>query len=131
TACHYEKSLELAFLNLMPDLRNHAWVRLIPRREDRPHSSLAPMIDFLEGKRAGGAGGSVRVDGDFKIDLAGVREDLAVRFAGTPVALFGTSFALAHLAEELLEAGTPPVLAAGSVLFETGGYKGRHRELGK
>lgn len=131
TAAYYEKSLELAFSRLMPDLRNHAWVRLIPRREDRPHSSLAHMIDFLDGKRAENAAGSVRVDGDFKIDAEGVREDLAVRFAGAPVALFGTSFALAHLAEEFLEAGTPLFLAEGSVLFETGGYKGRHRELSK
>lgn len=131
TAGYYEKSLELAFSNLMPPLARHAWVRLIPRREDRPHSSLAHMIDFLERRRGKGARGSVRVDGDFKIDVEGVREDLAVRFAGEPVALFGTSFALAHLAEDFLEAGTPVVLAEGSVLFETGGYKGRHRELGK
>jgi hypothetical protein len=46
----------------------------------------------------------------------------------TPVLLGGTAFSFAQLLEEIGESGVPP-LPKGSVVLETGGFKGRVRSV--
>lgn len=71
------------------------------------------------------------VDADYDVDAAGAWH--AMRDAqgdGEPVLVLATSFALAMLLEHEDVAGLPPVqLPLGSRVVDTGGYKGRTREL--
>ena len=48
---------------------------------------------------------------------------------GEPVCILGTAFALVHWLDALREAGTRFRLPAGSRLMDTGGFKGRSREV--
>lgn len=69
-------------------------------------------------------------DGDFALERAKFRRLLeAAVEQGEKTALFGTSFALARTAEDFLTEGVTWKLPEGSVVFDTGGYKGKHREL--
>jgi hypothetical protein len=119
---YYEKSLINGWRHFMPDLSRHRWVSLIPPAEAKPRSSLSHMISYLSVHVAGG--GTVWcADGEYRIDHEKCARALGE--AGRPVLVLGTSFALAQVAE----AGTASVLPSGSVIFDTGGYKGRHREI--
>lgn len=51
--------------------------------------------------------------------------------AGRPVCLLGTAFSFVHLLDHLEAAGMRLNLSAGSRALETGGYKGRSREVPK
>jgi hypothetical protein len=48
-----------------------------------------------------------------------------------PVHVFGTAFLFVHLLDYLAREDRQLTLPAGSLLFETGGYKGQSRELSK
>lgn len=94
---------------------------LAPSAEDAPDSSLSYMFDRAvrafgtpESRFHAGAGGwrPERV----MDDLAGARG---------PVAVVGTAFAFVHL----IDAGARLELPEGSRAMETGGFKGRSREL--
>ncbi|MEM1418377.1 MAG: acyl-protein synthetase [Myxococcota bacterium] len=94
-------------------------VSLIPSEAEAPDSSLAFMVARF-GERFGELttvwrGGALDA------------EALAAALSGGPVALLGTSFAFVH-AEDLLgdqRFALPP----GSRLMQTGGFKGRSREV--
>lgn len=122
----YCQALRQGFLQALPDLSGHAWISLIPTFEARPVSSLSFMLSdlaaFLEVKLESFCSAA------FEIDHVGLRKriDACVR-EGKQVALFGTSFA--HV--EAAGSGGPVKLPQGSVLFDTGGYKGRTQELSK
>jgi hypothetical protein len=103
---------------------------LIPPREDAPDSSLSFMIDHVvarwgeEGSTyAFGAGG-------LDVDAAG-RWCRRAEGAGRPVLVLATAFALALWLDALIASGDRFRLPPGSVLFETGGFKGRTRELSR
>ncbi|MDX6767384.1 MAG: hypothetical protein SFU85_11405 [Candidatus Methylacidiphilales bacterium] len=119
---YYEKALESAWRLFLPDLSGHLWVSLIPPASARPSSSLSHMVSHLSRQVAGG-----RVEwccgADYQIDHDKFKRTLAA--ADRPVLLLGTSFALAGVAERV----GLPALPGGSVVFDTGGFKGRHREI--
>lgn len=121
---YYEKALETAWRQFLPDLSGHHWVSLIPPAEVKKTSSLSHMISHLSGRVAGGKT-SWCCDGDYRMDMEGFRRALDQKDG--PVLVLGTSFALAQAAESGGALGLP----AGSVIFDTGGYKGRHREIPK
>jgi hypothetical protein len=77
-----------------------------------------------------GASSSAWALGEHGLDLAiaeaWIREVIA---AGRPALILSTAFALVHLLDELTTRGRAWALPAGSLLFETGGYKGRSRSL--
>lgn len=125
---YYERSLEEGFKRALPDLVNHRWISLIPPFARQPRSSLAYMITCLAQKIPLH---SLRTfcDGDFRIDF---QECLnAFRGSEAPVALFSTSFALLQMLEFMREKGEKHRLPQDSILFETGGYKGKTRELAR
>ncbi|MDR1303765.1 MAG: hypothetical protein LBK76_00945 [Verrucomicrobiales bacterium] len=125
----YEKSLAAGFRMFMPDLARHRWLALIPPLTLRPRSSLGYMLDFL-GRAIPAGGCRSFCDAAWALDFAGLARALDAAAAdGQPVALFGTSFALAAAGELFRQQGRRWRLAADSVLFDTGGYKGRGREL--
>ncbi|MCH9650510.1 MAG: hypothetical protein K0U98_19910 [Deltaproteobacteria bacterium] len=101
---------------------------LIPRRAQVPDSSLSFMIEHLLDRY-----GSSHSETAF--GWQGVRLDHTLTWAqecrrtGEPVMILATALALAQWLELLDEADLHLDLPAGSVLFETGGFKGRRREV--
>lgn len=102
---------------------------LSPNAEQAPDSSLAHMFEtLLDAEGGSGSGFDVR---DRHIDLeafGGARQE-AVQ-GGFPLLVLGTSFALVHFLDSTAEAGPSAwLLPKGSRIMETGGFKGRSREV--
>lgn len=112
--------------HLLPDRERIRVLSLVPPPSARPDSSLAHMAGILADAWDPG-GGRYFADGDWRLDPGGLRDALfgAVE-EGAPVLLLATAFALVHW----LESDPPPVvLPPGSRIMETGGFKGRSREV--
>jgi hypothetical protein len=102
---------------------------LTPPPEEAPHSSLSAMFGFWQkALRQTGRRFQVRQG---KLDPATFRTTLtAVIQRGRPLGLCGTAFSLVHLLDAWT--GLPPLrLPRGSWVLETGGFKGRSREVAK
>jgi hypothetical protein len=99
------------------------FVLLMQHPDDAPHSSLSRMGGVLSGfdKRA------FFLTGDGKLELDRLKEHLAGRSA--PVILFGTALAFLNLFDQV--PGLNFYLPAGSIVIETGGFKGTGREIAK
>ncbi len=108
---------------------------LTPYPDAAPHSSLACMAGMVADRfRAEPVRfwSRVREDGAWVLDAAGLTAALqAAAGEGRPVCLLGTAYSLVHLLEHLAAAGLRLRLPPGSRLMETGGYKGRSRELSR
>ncbi len=111
------------------------FLSLAPPPAQAPHSSLVHMFATVSrafgspGSRFLGTTGTDRAWSlDFDVALDHLR--LAERSA-QPVVLLGTAFMFVHLLDELEQRGFALALPAGSCVMETGGYKGRSRELPK
>lgn len=108
---------------------------LTPRPEAAPHSSLACMAGMVAancGTEPARFWSGVRSDGAWVLDATGLTAALqAVAGEGRPVCLLGTAFSLVHLIEHLEAEGRRLQLPPASRLMETGGYKGRSRELSR
>jgi hypothetical protein len=110
---------------LFPDERTLRFVLLAPSSAESPDSSLSYMLDLLAARfgvtsRHYLSGGGVLADA-VEADL------LEAETKGVPLAILGTSFALVHL-EDALGARSFS-LPEGSRIMQTGGFKGRSREL--
>jgi phenylacetate-coenzyme A ligase PaaK-like adenylate-forming protein len=109
----YELSLRRGFdLALGPDRPRTIWA-VMPSPADAPHSSLSHML---------GALGAQRFFWDKNEELA-----QGLRGLSEPIILFGTAFSLLHLLESTEERWSLP---PGSLVVETGGFKGRTRVVG-
>jgi len=137
----YETSLASTLHRfLFPDLRAPAagspgprmTIRVLaPSPEEAPDSSLSHMFGCaLENFGCRDSGYEVR---DGRLEIEGLAERLAAACAARrPVALCGTAYAFVHLLEGLETMGTNAgamTLAPGSRIMETGGFKGRAREM--
>jgi hypothetical protein len=101
---------------------------LIPDRGQLPDSSLSFMIDHVLG-RFGGPG-SRWAFGPRRVELPAARSWLGARQRdGRPGLVLATAFALAELVDGLERLGLRFRLPPGSAVFETGGFKGRTREI--
>jgi hypothetical protein len=101
---------------------------LVPPREVAPDSSLGFMVDHLLA-RFGGPG-SAHGFGARGVEIGACRSWLgAAQRGGRPVLVLATAFALADLLERLARMNLHFRLPAGSAIFETGGFKGRSREV--
>ncbi len=129
----YEASLwrtlqELLFPDLGDSRRPPAIRVLAPSPLEAPESSLSYMLSCLL-QRLGSprsgfdiVQGTVRVDGLIAaIQAAGDNDE--------SLALCGTAFAFVHLLEALEKRGIELHCPEGSRIMETGGFKGRSREL--
>jgi hypothetical protein len=92
-----------------------------PSAEQAPDSSLAHMCATFA--RAWGEGAWFFRDGE--LDVEGLRRRVAELRSGRPAVVLATSLALAHLVDH----ATSVPLPAGSRVMQTGGFKGRRREL--
>lgn len=101
---------------------------LIPSREQQPDSSLSFMADHVM-ERYGEAGKSLWALGPKRLDLTALRSWLNARQrASAPGLILATTLAFDDLLAGLERLGLRFQLPAGSILFETGGAKGRERE---
>ncbi len=114
------------------DLRS---VSLTPPAAAVPRSSLVHMLDVVARGYGGDDpqfAGRTDTDGTWSIDAGLVLEVLAAAEAtGRPVLLLGTAFNFVHLVDLLAGRGIHCRLPERSRVMETGGYKGRSREIPK
>ena len=127
----YDLSLARGFRHhVLPDLDRIRMLLVVGTALEMPHSSLAYMLDHV--RRLWGAAGSGHFVRDGRVQYAAFAA--AVRGAchdREPVCLMGTAFAWVHVLDTCRAEGFRVVLPGGSRLFETGGYKGRSRELSR
>ncbi len=103
---------------------------LAPSPDELPDSSLSHMFGRLLADLGDTHSGHDVVAGELAVDglidaLFGACE------AGRPVALCGTAFAFVHALDALAERGHRFACPPGSRIMETGGFKGRSRELSR
>ncbi len=129
----YEASLRASFQrHILPDLQalgGSIRTRILaPSPDEAPHSSLSHMF-----------GSALRHWGDTRsgFDIHGGQLDIETLYAeieaaiakDIPLLLCGTSFAFVHLLDAMSASSKIFALPAKSRLLETGGYKGRSRQL--
>lgn len=114
----YEASFEKAFEQFYGDVSTYCVLALLPSYLERQGSSLIYMVDHLI-KKSGH-----KASGFYLNDLSALRAQLSeLEEAGQKTLLIGVSFALLDLVE------TGPMQLKHTVVMETGGMKGRRKEL--
>jgi len=132
----YEASLWPWFqYNVLANVGQGCLAMLTPPPASAPNSSLVHMFQTIRGQcRIGNAAylGDVDAAGGWTLDFAQIeaciRNSIAQR---QPLVFLGTAFNFVHLLDELSARDLRFELPPGSVVMETGGYKGRSRELPK
>jgi hypothetical protein len=114
----YEESFGRCMEIFYGDLSKYSIFALLPSYLERQHSSLVYMVERLMWK-------SDRTFGGFYLDELKKLQDsmLEARQEGKKIMLFGVTFALLDMAEKY------PVNIPSAIIIETGGMKGRRREL--
>ncbi len=141
---HSAESLAVYEASLLPWFQSHVvpapqarlrWIALTPPPTACPHSSLIHMFEAVQKAFASGETqffGELSADSTWEIRFPEVFATLEQAITSQqPVILLGTAFLFVHLLDELEERGLTYLLPPGSRLMETGGYKGRSRELPK
>ena len=141
---HNQESLAIYEASLLPWFRRHLlrgeeassrtvdFFSLTPAAKDAPQSSLAHMIDVATRTSGGPASrsfGFVNREGQWSVEANFLLDALAG--AQRPVLLLGTAFNFVHLLDAMEARQLGLKLPQGSRVMETGGYKGRSRELPK
>lgn len=122
----------LAFFQLatMPDVPKMRMLFLTPSPAEAPYSSLVFMLERVR-RRFGKSGSRYFLAKDqLKARLLINTLEMACQ-KSEPVYLLGTSFAFVYLLDELRRRGIRFTLPAGSRIMETGGFKGRVKEIPK
>ena len=114
----YEESFSRAFELFYGDVKDYCVLALLPSYLEREGSSLIYMVDKLIEK-------SKHVESGFYLDDLGdlTHRLLALQNSGSKVLLIGVSFALLDLAE------IKKLDLKNTVIMETGGMKGRRKEM--
>jgi len=131
---HGPVSLRLYEMSLRQGIVFHRGTRrfpelwsLTPPPEVAPHSSLAHMMGTLSRDPCPGPGrfwGQISPEG-WEVDIEGL--STALTTLDRPILLCGTAFNFVHVLDAQPERRW--VLPEGSLILETGGYKGRSRVL--
>lgn len=126
----YEASLMPTFAaHVLPDGQRPRMLAFMPPRSQRPDSSLAYMVDVVM-RELGASDSTHLMDAHKGLDVDATDAQLARAVAADePVCLLGTSFSFVHLLDHLAAAGRSYALPPGSRLMDTGGYKGRSRDV--
>jgi hypothetical protein len=115
--------------------REVSWLFLTPQPEQAPNSSLAHMFGAIARRQKKSEFmfvGNVGSDGEWMLDTERVVGSLkSAEAKGQRVAVLGTAFQFVHLIDSLQGKGERIRLAGNSWAMETGGYKGRSREVAK
>jgi hypothetical protein len=138
---HNAESLEIYGASLWTWLKGNCrlaianWrlLSLTPSPEQAPHSSLVHMFDVVRRKLGTGEGafvGGVSSDGGWELDFEAALAALTQQDS-RPLLVLGTAFSFVHLVDEIKARNIRVQLPGGSHVMETGGYKGRSREMSK
>ncbi|HLF56752.1 MAG TPA: acyl-protein synthetase [Thermoanaerobaculia bacterium] len=127
----YRAAIDATFPRFcLPRGERPAMLALMPPRAVAPDSSLGFMIAHVV-ERFGGAGSAYGF-GARGVEIGACRSWLgAAQRGGRPALVLATAFALADLVERLERMNLHFRLPAGSAIFETGGFKGRTREIAR
>ena len=115
----YESSFIEIYLQFFGAISNHVILALLPNYQEQGNSSLVYMVDTL-----------IRDSGN---NLSGFLlnepEEIEIRYkkacaSGKKVVIFGVSYALLDLAEKNIN-------LSEAIIIETGGMKGRRKEISK
>jgi Acyl-protein synthetase, LuxE len=125
TATYELAALSWGARMLWPDRDTMRVLVLSPPLSEAPDSSLGFMLDRFAARLGGPASWHVRGGA---LDVVGfARACGEARDAGEPAIVLGTSFAFVHLLEA--QGTSDLTLPAGSRAMQTGGFKGRSREV--
>lgn len=126
TASLYDASLlEHYRARVLPDTTSMRLVALAPSFVEAPHSSLSYMLSKIAGVLGDPGGGFFIQDGRLAFDALCA----ALGEGGEPVVVFGTAFSFVHFFDRCRADGVHFRLPIGSRVVETGGFKGRSREI--
>ena len=114
--------------NVLPELDRMRLLILGSPPGISPSSSLAHYLGLMRDRFGGpGSGFYIGAEG---LEVERLREDLsAAEREGVPVCLLGASFAFVHFLDRCRADGLRFRLAAGSRVMDTGGFKGKSREI--
>ena len=129
TLAVYHASLWPWFAGHLVDESANRLLFLFPQLGQAPESSLVHMMDTVAKRLAKrehcfATDGQWRIDGQAAVDFL---HDCATQ--NEPVTILGTAFSFVHLLDYLDTEGIDFQLPSGSAAMETGGYKGRSREM--
>ena len=126
----YDAALRAGFrAHLLPEGGRMRMISLVPRPEEVRDSSLSHMAGAVVAD-FGTAESGWFVSPAGGINHAGLDDALRRAQAdGAPVCILGTAFALVHWLDALRDGGARHRLPDGSRLMDTGGFKGRSREV--
>ena len=116
--------------HLLPDGARLPMMVLTPSPEEAPHSSLSHMMGVVM-KQFGAEDSAYYVEGGQLLLEKLVRDLCEAQWGHQPVFLLGTAFAFVHLFDHCAKENLTFEFADGSRVMETGGFKGRSRELSK
>jgi hypothetical protein len=127
----YDLTLARGFAHhVVPDVDRIRLMLLLPGPEESPHSSLTYMLERVR-QRWGTRESRFYIVGG-QLSWPELRRDLWQAAASQePVCLAGTTFALVSLLDTCAQQAWRVELPAGSRIFETGGTKGRTREIAR
>jgi hypothetical protein len=126
SAVLYDASLlEQYHAKVLPGATSMRLIALAPSFEEAPHSSLSYMLSKIASVFGEPGGGFFVREG--QLDFEGLCA--ALREGGEPVVVFGTAFAFVHFFERCAAEGVHFRLPIGSRVVETGGFKGKSREI--
>ncbi|HEX5218757.1 MAG TPA: hypothetical protein VFZ59_04260 [Verrucomicrobiae bacterium] len=106
---------------------------LTPPPAQVPRSSLVHMFGVVQQKLGAGERafvGGVDANGAWVLDSEAALAALSAKDV-RPLLILGTAFSFVHLLDELASRNVRVQLPADSRVMETGGYKGRSREMSK
>jgi hypothetical protein len=126
----YRDALLASFAAFMlPDGARLPILSLVAAPELLPDSSLSCMAATAT-ERLGAEGGGFFAHPEEGLAVAPLLDRLsAAERTGSAVLLFGTAFSFVHLLDELSARAVTLRLPPGSRIMDTGGYKGRSREV--
>lgn len=135
---HHFRSLRLYDAAIVPEFRSNLMgeaqrlpmFMLTPSPEEAPRSSLVHMMTVV-GKHFGAGAPRYYVTGNELRVEALIADVGECARAGKPLMLLGTAFAFAALLDALAARGLRLPLPDGSRIMETGGFKGRRREIAR
>jgi hypothetical protein len=127
----YRAALRASFqFHLLPDHARIPIFSMVPPARDVPDSSLSFMISDVQATFG-------EPDSAFFVEAQAVRTEALVQALrgaenrDEPVLIVGTSFAFVHLLDVLATARLSLRLPQGSRVMDTGGFKGRAREVSR
>jgi hypothetical protein len=126
----YDAALRAGFrAHLLPDRASIRVLSLVPPADAVPDSSLSHMVAGVAADH-GAPGGGWFVDPGGGIAHDALSAALrAAEAEGVPVCIPGTAFAFVHWLDAAAARGERFRLPAGSRVMDTGGFKGRSREV--